>query len=137
MKRFGITFLMTLVLGIFTIQAGINEGVNNKREVLSNLDTSTEYESIKVAAKVPKGLKNAIINELVYPKQAQVKNLEGQVYMRLTVDQNSMVKIVEMNSTTPMLGAYVKKQLTNIKVKNPGCQPGQVYMMKVNFDLLN
>lgn len=139
MKRFGIAFLATLFLGILTMQAAINEEVKNKNnaEVSMSLDTSTEYETIKVAAKVPTGLKNAVIDELIYPEYAQDKNLEGQVYMRITVDQNSKVKIIGMNATSPYLGSYVKKQLGDVKVNKPGCKPGQVYLMKVNFDLLN
>ncbi len=139
MKKFGITFLATLVLGIFTVQAAINQEIKSENNTVKtvNLDTSTEFETVKIAAKVPTGLKNAVIDELIYPEFAQNKNLEGQVYMRITIDQDSNVKIVGLSSTTPYLGNYVREQLANTYVKRPGCKPGQVYLMKVNFDLLN
>lgn len=139
MKKFGITLFAALLIGIFSAQAAekVEETTENKTEVTTTLDTSTEFETVKIASKVPAGLKNAVTKQLVYPTYAQSKNLEGQVYMRLTVDQNNNIKIVEMNATTPYLGKYVEKQLASAKVKNPGCKPGQVFMMKINFDLLN
>lgn len=139
MKKFGITLLAALLIGIFSAQAAekAEETTENKVENVTTLDTSTEFETIKVASKVPSGLKNAVTKQLVYPKHAQYKNLEGQVYMRLTVDINNNVKIVELNATNAYLGKYVTKQLASTSVENPGCKPGQVYMMKINFDLVN
>lgn len=139
MKKFGVTLLAALLIGIFSAQAEEKSEriTENKAKVTTALDTSTEFETITVATKVPEGLKKAVTNQLLYPEYAKKENLEGQVYMRLTVDQNNMVKIVEMNTTTPYLGNYVKEQLASTYVKNPGCKPGQVYRMKINFDLVN
>lgn len=139
MKKFGITLLAALLIGIFSAQAAekLETATGNKTKVTTTLDTSTEFETITVASKVPTGLKKAVTSQLLYPAFAQQRNLEGQVYMRLTVDNNNNVKIVSMNATTPYLGKYVKEQLAATYVKNPGCKPGQVYMMKINFDLIN
>ena len=139
MKKFGITLVATLLIGIFSAQAAekVATTTENKNEVVTTLDTSTEYQTIRVATKVPTGLKDAVTNQLLYPQLAKNQNIEGQVYMRLTVDENYKVKIVAMNATTPLLGKYVTKQLASTYAKNPGCKPGQVYMMKINFDLLN
>lgn len=137
MKKFGIILIATLAFGIFSAQAAEKVETTPENKVATTLDTSTEFETITVATKVPTGLKNAVTEQLLYPLYAQKTNLEGQVYMRLTVDENNNVKIVGMNATTPYLGKYVKKQLASTYVKNPGCKPGQVYMMKINFDLIN
>lgn len=139
MKKFGITLVAALLIGIFSAQAAekVEETTENKAEATMTLDTSTEFETITIASKVPMGLKKAVTDNLIYPKHAQYKNVEGQVYMRLTVDHDNNVKIVELNATNPYLGKYVTKQLASTNVKNPGCKPGQVYMMKVNFDIIN
>ncbi len=108
-----------------------------KAEKQMELDYSTEYETVRVAAKVPLGLKQAVVDELIYPEYAKRRDLEGQVYMRLCVCDENTVKIVGLSATNPYLGKYVKKELADLYVKEPGCQPGQVFMLKVNFDLLN
>jgi len=108
-----------------------------KGEKQLELDYSTQYENLKVAAKVPEGLKQAVMAKLIYPAYAKRSELEGQVYMRLCVCNEKKLKIVDLNATNPYLGEYVKKQLSDMYVKNPGCAPGQVYMLKVNFDLIN
>jgi len=137
MRKFGIILLGALLIGVFNAQATENSEseTKNKNEVTTTLDTTTELETIVVAAQVPKGLKAAVTDQLLYPEFAQHKSIEGQVYMRLTVDQNNKIKIVGLNATSPYLGDYVSEQLAEVHVKNPGCKPGQVYMMKINFDL--
>lgn len=107
-----------------------------KVEKSLKLDTSTEYQTIKVATKLPVGLKTAVIEELSYPTYAQSHNLEGQVYMRLCVCDKNTIKIVGMNATNPYLGKYVKKELADLYVEDPGCEPGQVFLLKVDFDLM-
>lgn len=107
-----------------------------KVEKSLTLDTSTEFQTIKIAAKLPEGLKKAVTDKLVYPSYAQRRNLEGQVYMRLCVCNESTVKIVGLNATNPYLGAYVQKELAELYVEDPGCAPGQVYLLKIDFDLL-
>lgn len=130
-------FIIISLLSFLFLSVQASNKIEAKNSSPITLDTSTEYQTIRVATKVPTGLKNAVTNELFYPKDAQDKNLEGQVYLRLCIDENSYVKIVSMNATTPYLGEYVKKQLASTYVKKPGCEPGQVYLMKVNFDLLS
>ena len=135
MKKFGITLLAALLIGIFSAQAAGKVVTENKTK--TTLDTSTEFETITIATKVPSGLKKAVTNQLLYPTDAQHKNIEGIVYMRLTIDENNNIKIIGLNATTPLLGKYVKEQLASTYVKKPGCEAGQVYRMKINFDLIN
>lgn len=126
------------LLVVFAMFAFTNVQAEKLPEVEKTLklDTSTEYQTIKVATKLPKGLKDAVIEELSYPTYAQMRNLEGQVYMRLCVCDENTIKIVGMNATNPYLGKYVKKELADLYVKDPGCKPGQVFLLKVDFDLL-
>lgn len=135
MKKFKITLLAALMIGIFSVQAEkkaiVTAEKDNETELI--LDTSTEYEVKKVATKVPQGLKDAVLKQLSMRAHHLYK--EGQVYLRLTVDENCNIHIVEMNATSPSLGDYVKKQLASTYVKNPGCKAGQVYIMKVDFNI--
>jgi len=89
-----------------------------------------------VAAKLPVNLKEAIIDDLNYPKAAKLNNLEGDVWMKICVTEESKVKVIDLSSTNPDLGEYVKKELSSLYVENPGCNTGQVYYLKVKFDLL-
>lgn len=124
------------MIGIFSVQAEVKEK-KESNETNITLDSSTEYKTIRVATEVPQGIKDVITQKLIYPRYAKDVNIEGQVYIRLTIDNNNRLQIVGMNATTPYLGEYVSEQLDSTFVKNPGCEPGQVYMMKINFDLSN
>lgn len=129
---------LSIVLVVFAMFAFTNvpaEGLSNVEKTLE-LDTSTEFQTIKVASKLPVNLKIAIIDKLSYPTYAQDLNLEGQVYMRLCVCDENTVKIVGLSATNAYLGEYVKHELSDLYVKNPGCESGQVFLLKVNFDLL-
>lgn len=88
-----------------------------------------------VAAKLPNQLKSAIAKNLEYPSQVLKMNLEGDVWMKICVDKKSKVEIVDLSATNQKLGTYVKKELSSIYVNNPGCEVGQVYYLKVKFDL--
>lgn len=127
------TLLVTLAMFAFT-----NATAEKLQEVEKKviLDTSTEYKTVKVATPVPLGLKQAVIDKLAYPKHAQRRNLEGQVYMRLCMCTDNTVKVIGLSATNQYLGDYVKKELSNMYVEKPGCKSGQVYLLKVNFDLL-
>lgn len=129
---------LSILLVVFAMFAFTNVQAEElpKVEKTLELDTSTEFQTIKVASKLPAGLKTAVIEELSYPSYAQRHNLEGQVYMRLCVCDENTVKIVGLSATNPYLGKYVKEELADLYVKDPGCEPGQVFLLKVNFDLL-
>ena len=88
-----------------------------------------------VATKVPNQLKEVVADHLKYPTQARKNNLEGDVWMKICVDDASKLKVVDISATNQELGEYVKKELSSIYVDNPGCKAGQVYYLKVKFDL--
>lgn len=90
-----------------------------------------------VAAKLPADFKQEITKHLDYPDFAKDDMLEGEVWMRITLDENSTVKIVDLSSTEPSLGKYVKNELSNLKIENTSFQAGNVYFMKVKFDLIS
>lgn len=131
MKNLAIILIAVLSLSVFNAQAAEKAETILKANSELTLDTSTEFTSYKVASKVPEGLKNAVLAEL--SENAQKYQYKGDVYMRLCVDHNNHIKIVGMNATKPSLKKYVSQQLSSTYVKNPGCEPGQVYLMKVNF----
>lgn len=128
--------LAIILIAVFTLSV-TNAKADEKSKTITEtnkelvLDTSTEYTSYKIATKVPSGLKNTVLE--VLSENAQRCKYEGEVYMRLCIDQNNYVKILGMNATKPCLKKYVNDQLSSTYVKNPGCKPGQVYMMKVCF----
>jgi hypothetical protein len=89
-----------------------------------------------VAAKLPATLKDIITKNLDYPNDARLDLLEGNVWMKVCVTGKSKIKVVDISSTTPELGVYVKKELSSLYVDNPGCDTGQVYYLKIKFDLI-
>lgn len=89
-----------------------------------------------VAAKLPADFKTEIAKHLDYPGWAQNTLVEGEVWMRVTLDDNSAVKIVDLSATNPELGDYVKEELSDLTVKSKNFKAGMVYFMKVKFDLI-
>ncbi len=89
------------------------------------------------AAKLPADFKQVIATHLVYPNFATENMVEGDVWMKVTLDENAKVKIVELSATSPELGEYVKKELSDLTIKGTSFEIGSVYFMKVKFDLAN
>ncbi len=90
-----------------------------------------------VAAKLPADFKQEITNHIDYPDFAQDNMIEGEVWMRVTLDENSKVRIVDLSATNPELGSYVREELTDLTIKNTSFQAGNIYYMKVKFDLFD
>jgi hypothetical protein len=90
-----------------------------------------------VAAQLPANLKQTITKQLEYPKEAVANKLEGDVWMKICVTDQSVVKIIDLSATNPKLGAYVKDELSSLYVDNPSCKTGQVFYLKVKFDLIS
>ncbi len=89
-----------------------------------------------VAAKLPANLKDVITKNLYYPQDAKLNLLEGDVWMKVCVTDESKVKVIDLSSTNPELGVYVKKELSSLYIDDSGCKAGQVYYLKVKFDLI-
>jgi len=89
-----------------------------------------------VAAKLPAEFKQEIVDQLDYPNFAKENLIEGEVWMKVTLTEKSEVRVVDLSSTNPELGEYVKKELSNLYVEDADFPTGNVYYLKVNFDLL-
>jgi hypothetical protein len=87
------------------------------------------------AAKLPVELKSEIMKHLTYPQEAKSQLIEGDVWLKVCVDEESHVKVVDLSSTNPDLGEYVKQELSSLYLENPGCTKGEVFYLKVRFDL--
>lgn len=90
-----------------------------------------------VAAKLPVDFKQEIAKHIDYPSFARDNAIEGVVTMRLTLDDSLMVKIVELDASNPELGKYVKQELSDLTIRNTSFQPGNIYYMKVRFNLVS
>ena len=88
-----------------------------------------------VATALPEDFKQEIVKFIDYPKTAQKAYVEGEVWMKVTLDKNSNVQIVDLSATAPELGDHVKNQLKDVKIENTSLFAGNVYLMKVKFDL--
>ncbi len=104
--------------------------------VAISLSTVSARSLPAVAAKLPSDLKEAITQEIDYPNFAEENMIEGEVWMRVTVTNDDKVKIVDLSATQPELGEYVEQELSDLYVGNSGVQSGQVYFLKLEFDLI-
>ena len=101
------------------------------------LTTAVSAKKLPSAAeKLPKEFKQEIINNIDYPEFAIDKMIEGEVWMKVTLDESSKVKIVDISSTNPELGKYVVTELNDLTIKSKSLQQGNIYFMKVKFDLM-
>jgi len=89
-----------------------------------------------VDQKLPVEFKKAISKHLHYPEFAQMNKIEGEVWMQVTIDENCKVQIIDLSATNPELGNYVIEELSDLCVKNSKILAGDVYMLKVKFDIL-
>lgn len=90
-----------------------------------------------VAAKLPVEFKQEIVKNLDYPSFAELNQIEGEVWMRVIVSDNSRLSVVDLSATNQELGNYVRTELTDMLVQNSSMIRGEVYYLKVKFDLLN
>lgn len=89
-----------------------------------------------VAAKLPAEFKEAIVSEIDYPNFAQQNLIEGEVWMKVMLQNDSKLRIVDLSSTQPELGEYVKNELSDVTLINSNVKPGQEYFLKINFELV-
>lgn len=87
------------------------------------------------AAKLPADFKQEVTKHIDYPTFAQENMIEGEVWMKVTLDEASKVKIIDLSSTHKELGEHVQNELANVTITNTSFQNGNVYFMKVKFDL--
>lgn len=90
-----------------------------------------------VAEKLPANIKTEIINQLHYPNFAQNQAIEGDVWIKLGLTDNSEVKIIDLSATNPKLGEYVKGKLNNMSVESANVSITDTYYLKVKFDIID
>lgn len=89
------------------------------------------------AAKLPASFKHKIEKAIDYPKYAAEEALEGDVWLKVCVNEESRVKIIDLSATNPILGEHVKKELSSLYVNNPGCMAGESFYLKIKFTVTN
>jgi hypothetical protein len=104
--------------------------------MMIGVSTLSAKELPAIAEKLPSNLKKEIVNHIDYPTFAKNNLIEGEVWIKVSVNENSEMKVVDLSATHPKLGEYVKKELASLSIENSGCKEGQVYFLKVKFDLL-
>ncbi len=90
-----------------------------------------------VAEKVPANLKQEIADNLKYPQFAQENQIEGDVWLKLAVTEDSQLKIVELSATNQELGNYVKQELADMMTTGTNQSFKNLYYLKVKFDLIS
>jgi hypothetical protein len=85
---------------------------------------------------LPADFKQEITNHIDYPQFADENRIQGDVWMKVTLDENSQVRIVDLSATNQELGKYVRKELKDVKIENTSFKTGEVYFMKIKFELL-
>ncbi|NOU48225.1 MAG: hypothetical protein HOO86_14355 [Bacteroidales bacterium] len=89
-----------------------------------------------IATKVPAPLKRKILKSIDYSGFTEQNKIEGDVLLEFTVSKESKLEIVGLSASDQVLGAFVKKELTSLVVENSGMNTGQIYYLKIKFDLL-
>lgn len=93
-------------------------------------------KSPAVAEKMPTELKQEVAKHIDYPSFAKNELIEGEVWMKVALNKDSKVEIVDLSATNQKLGKYVRTELKDVTIDNPSFKEGNVYFMKVKFDLL-
>jgi len=88
-----------------------------------------------VATQLPTSLKEAINNQMDYPKYSKNNGIEGEVWMKIAVTPESKLKIVELSATHPNLGEYVKEELVDFYIQEGIHFQNSEYYLKVTFNL--
>ena len=104
--------------------------------MMIGVSTLSAKELPAIAEKLPVNLKKEIIDHINYPAFAKNNLIEGEVWIKVSVNENSEMKVVDLSATHPVLGEHVKNELASFSIDNSECKVGQVYFLKVKFDLL-
>ena len=89
-----------------------------------------------VAEKLPSDVKMEIVKQLDYPNFAEDMALEGDVWIKVGLTNNSEVKIIDLSATNRELGEYVREKLNNLSVDSKNFSVTDTYYLKVKFDIV-
>jgi outer membrane biosynthesis protein TonB len=79
-------------------------------------------------------IKTTISNSLIYPSFAKEDNIEGDVWVKVQIDENGKLKVVQSNAMDDVLENYTRNKIESLKVDEPG-KPAALYL-QVTFRLL-
>lgn len=85
---------------------------------------------------LPTSFKEEITKNIDYPSFAQENMVEGEVWMKVTLNENSKVEIVDISSTNPELKEFVLAELNDVTIENTSIKAEDIYFMKVKFELI-
>lgn len=97
---------------------------------------SAKKNPVMHAKKLPVDFKKEIIKHIHYPAFAEEDKMEGEVWMKVTLDDQQKVKIVDLSATNQAMGKHVRAELNDVKIENTSFVSGNIYFMKVKFDIL-
>ena len=80
-------------------------------------------------------VRREITNSITCPDFLIANDPTNQVKALVQVDSTGNVKVEEINSANPQLKAYVIDQLQNMKLKNPGQNQSQRFVLVINFQV--
>jgi TonB family protein len=80
-------------------------------------------------------VKETILHKISYPAFASEQNIEGDVYVSLTIDKDGKVNILRTNSAIPELKDCVVEQLQKMKFETENIEDGKVFNFKFTFKL--
>lgn len=89
-----------------------------------------------VANQLPLTIKEAINSKIDYPKSSKNDGIEGEVWLKFALSQESKLEIIELSATHPKLGNYVKSELKDFYINEGFKFQNSEYYLKVTFDLI-
>lgn len=104
--------------------------------LLAGSTLTSAKNSPTVASKLPDVIKEAINDKMDYPKYSKNNGIEGEVWMRFVVTNESKLEIIELSSTHPKLGDYVNDELKDFYIADGIKYKDSEYYLKVSFDLI-
>ncbi len=110
-----------LVMSISIAQAAVPE---KKQNAIAKHPETTYLKSIK----------KMIRKSLVYPSFAKAENFEGDVWVKVNVDPNGNLKVVESNSMHKLLESYTRIKIEGLKTEMTG-QSADLYL-RISYKML-
>jgi hypothetical protein len=149
------TLALTLILSASISMAGIKGKKEKSSEPPARTEISKEdiYFDVKKAFAeateivvieanevdancIPLDTRNAINDELSYPKFAQDEQKQDLVMLSFTYNEDGYMEILSINSSDEGLNPYIISTLENIRLRDGSVTIGKAYNAKFHFKLL-
>lgn len=112
-----ITLLTLIVLGV------VNQGFAAEGSIVALKASDAVAEVVKAKIQFPKFLKKDGV-------------CKAQVLVEFKVNEDGTLNIVNTNQTDDRIKKYVMEQMENINVQNADYETDEIYVLKLNFQLL-